>query len=415
MKRIPALPLSIALLAATAGAVAQPALARQSERAELQSTHLISRSVTGGIPDGESSHAVISGDRRDARAIAFQSDATDLVQGDTNGVTDVFVVRRDGVFGNNGDQWFGGKNTLVSRPKRGGKANGPSWAPSIGGSYKNRPKCVAFLSSATNLVPFDTNGKVDAFVVQLNGHNVKRVSLPGNHQAQVDTTDVEVSGNCKRVAFVTGGTVYTRGAARTKRVGTGADPFWSTGLKHDLVYGGPKGIYISKQGVRGGRLLSHGGRNPAYNDIKRHVVAYEKTKNGRTQVYWRCLAGSRDCNHREHKASARKGQLGNGNSTNPVIGNSGYYITYQSEASNLGVNSLRRVGDYNRRPDAYLYTGVRDMTLVQSVMEKAVPVDGGGYNPSMSFYANYITFDTPSPVGAVDGPHQVYMRYLGPV
>jgi hypothetical protein len=414
MKRIPALPLSIALLAATAGVAAQPALA-SSERAELQSTHLISRSLSGGIPNGESSHAVISGDRRDARAIAYQSDATDLVQGDTNGVTDVFVVRRAGVFGNNGDQWFGGQTTRVSRPKRGGQADGPSWAPSIGGGYKNRPKCVAFLSSASNLVPGDTNGKVDAFVAQLNGRNVKRVSLPGNHQASVDTTDVQVGGNCKRTAFVTGGTVYTRGAARTKWIGPGSDPSWSTGLLHDLVYGGPKGVYISRKGQRTGKLIARGGHNPAYNDIKRRVVAYEKTKSGHTQVFWRCLAGSRDCNHREHKASARKGELGNGDSRNPVIGNSGYYITYQSDASNLGVNSLRRVGDFNRAPDAYLYTGVRDMTLVQSVIEKAVPLDGGGYNPSMSFYANYITFDTPTPMGSVGGPHQVYMRYLGPV
>ncbi|MEA2451101.1 MAG: hypothetical protein QOG63_3033 [Thermoleophilaceae bacterium] len=413
MKRNLALPVSIALLAVTAGTFAAPALA--DKRADLQSTRLISRSVDGGMPNGESSHAVISGDRRDARAIAYQSDATDLVGGDTNGVTDIFVVNRGGSYGNNGNEWFGGTTTRVSRPKLGGQANGPSWAPSIGGSYKNRPKCVAFLSSATNLVPGDTNGKVDAFVVQLNGHNVKRVSMPGNHQASVDTTDVEVSGSCKRTAFVTGGTVFTRGAASTKRIGTGADPSWSTGLMHDLVYGGPKGIYLSKKGARSGKLISHGGSNPAYNDIKRHVIAYEKTKNGHTQVYWRCLAGSRDCNRREHKASSRKGALGNGDSRNPVIGNSGYYITYESDASNLGVNSLRRVGDFNRRPDAYLYTGVRDMTLVQSVFEKAVPLDGGGYNPSMSFYANYITFDSPTPMGSVDGPHQVYLRYLGPV
>jgi hypothetical protein len=408
------LPLSILLLTAASAGAAQPALA-SSERAELQSTHLISRSLDGGVPNAESSHAVISGDRRDARAIAYQSDATNIVANDTNGVTDVFVVKRTGVFGNTGDEWFGGKTYRVSRPKHGGQANGPSWAPSIGGAYDKRPKCVAFLSSASNLVPNDTNGKVDAFVASLSGHNVRRVSLPGNHQAQVDTTDVQAAGNCKRVAFVAGGVVYTRGAARTKKIGAGSDPSWSTGRLFDLVYGGPRGVYLSKKGARSGHLIAPGGRNPAYNDITRRVVAYEKPRAGHTQVFWRCLAGSRACNRREHQASGRKGQLGNGNSTNPVIGNSGFYITYQSEATNLGVNSLRRVGDYNRRPDAYLYTGVRDMTLVQSVIEKAVPLEGGGFNPSMSFYANYITFDTPTPLGSVDGPHQVYMRYLGPV
>ena len=55
------------------------------------------------------------------------------------------------------------------------------------------------------------------------------------------------------------------------------------------------------------------------------------------------------------------------------------------------------------------------ITLVQSVFEKAVPLVGGGYNPSMSFYANYILFDSPAPLGAAGGDHQVFMRYLGPL
>jgi hypothetical protein len=98
-----------------------------------------------------------------------------------------------------------------------------------------------------------------------------------------------------------------------------------------------------------------------------------------------------------------------------VIGNSGYYITFQSDADNLGVNALRRPGDENNHPDAYLYTDVRNLTLVQSVFEKAVPLAGGGYNPSMSFYANYILFDSPAPMGSPVGAHQVFMRYLGPL
>jgi hypothetical protein len=52
---------------------------------------------------------------------------------------------------------------------------------------------------------------------------------------------------------------------------------------------------------------------------------------------------------------------------------------------------------------------------VQSVEEKGVPLPGGGTNPSMSYYANYIVFDSPAPLGARDGAHQIYMRYLGPV
>jgi hypothetical protein len=361
------------------------------------------------VPNGPSTHAVISNDRRWARAIAFESEASDLISHDTNGFKDVFVVRRDGIFHNDGSQWFAGRTVRVSRPRGGGQANGPSWAPSIGGAFKKSPRCVAFLSSASNLVGGDTNGKVDAFVVRLNGKGIRRVSLPGGHQSNADTTAVVTSGDCSRVSFVTNSTVYTRKGKRTRKVGYGVDPSYSTGLRNDLVYAGSSGVYLSKGGLRHGRMIAKGGRNPAYNDIKRQVVAYEKFAGGHWQVFYR------DLGRKPHAASARKGELGNGDSTNPVIGNSGYYISFESAATNLGVNALKRADDSNGKIDTYLYTNVRDITLVQSVFEKAVPLDGGGYNPSMSFYANYIVFDSAAPMSRPDAPRQIWMRYLGAV
>src|SRR3954454_4783036 len=396
-----------AVLAATA-AVAVPSSEGSAARESAQNTVLISRAADGGLPNGPSTNAVISNDRRWARAIAYQSEASNLVPGDTNGVSDVFVVRRDGVFGNDGTQWFPGSTVLISRG-RGGPANGPSWAPAIDGSFRARPKCVAFLSAASNLVAGDTNGKVDAFVSKLNGTGLKRVSLPGRRQSGFDSTGVAVSGNCSRIAFATGGSVYVKAGRRIKRAGVGADPSFSTGQRQDLVYSAPRGVYLAKNGTGRPRLVAPGGSNPAYNDIKRRVVAYEKPAGGHMQVFYR------DLGRGERPASALGGQLGNADSHDPVIGNSGYYIAFQSDASNLGVNALKRPGDENRRPDAYLYTNVRDLTLVQSVFEKAVPLAGGGYNPSMSFYANYILFDSPAPLGSASGPHQVFMRYLGPL
>jgi hypothetical protein len=47
------------------------------------------------------------------------------------------------------------------------------------------------------------------------------------------------------------------------------------------------------------------------------------------------------------------------------------------------------------------------------VKEKAVPLPAGGRSPGMNFYNNYVTFDSPAPLGATSGPAQVYMRYLG--
>jgi hypothetical protein len=386
--------------------------AHAADRADLQSTELISRSLDGGIPNGPSTNAVISNDRRWARVIAFESEASDIVAGDVNGTKDVFAVLRGAPMSNNGPVWRPRRTVLASRTVTGEPANGPSFSPAVGGGYKAKPRCVAFLSSASNMVFGDTNGTVDAFVVGLRRLRPKRLTLPGRVQTTADVTGLAVSGDCKRVAFVTNGALYVQRGNRTRRMrapGVAADPSFSTGLRNDLVFAADAGVYLSKKARSRPRLIAPGGRNPAYNDIKRQVVAYEINHGGATQIAFRDLGRS------ERIASHRRGSHGNGDSRDPVIGNSGYYITFESDASNLGVNALARAGDLNRNADSYLYTNVRDITLVQSVEEKAVPLPGGGHNPSMSFYANYITFDSPAPLGGLNGAHQVFMRYLGPV
>src|SRR3954453_16668216 len=89
-------------------AVAAPAQAQE------QTTTLISRAADGGTPNCPSTNGVISGDRRYARIIAFESMATDLVRGDSNGATDVFAVKRRGSINNKGTRWSGGRAILVS-------------------------------------------------------------------------------------------------------------------------------------------------------------------------------------------------------------------------------------------------------------------------------------------------------------
>ncbi len=398
---------ALAATALTAAAIA-PAAAHAGDRD--QTTLLISRAADGGLPNGPSTHPVISNDKRYARAIAFESDASNLVSGDTNGVKDVFAIKRTGKINNKGTAWKGGSNVLISRTAGGAPADGPSYSPAINGAFRKKPTCVAFLSQASNLVGGDTNGKADAFVKKIASGKPRRVSLPGGRQSSSDTTQVAVSGDCKLIAFVNGGDLYVWKGGKVKLIAAGGkDPSFSTGLRNDLVFGGARGVYLSRNGTGRPKLIAPGGRNPAYNDIKRQTVTYETSRGGRSQI------GYRDVGRGEKIISNYKGSAGNSDSRAPVIGNSGYYVTFESEASNLGVNSLRRTGDSNGVADVYLYTDVRDMTLVQSVERKAEPLPGGGNNPSMSFYANYIVFDSPGPLGASNGPHQVYMRYLGPV
>src|SRR3954447_348795 len=153
-----AVPVALSSIAAVVGAGTSAADA-PATAARTQNTKLVSRSVTGGVPNGPSTNGVISNDRRWARVIAFQSDASDIVRGDSNGQTDVFAVKRAGHVNNKGTRWRPGKTILLSRGRGGRPANGSSFSPAVDGAFKVKPKCVAFLSSASNLAGRDTNGR----------------------------------------------------------------------------------------------------------------------------------------------------------------------------------------------------------------------------------------------------------------
>src|SRR5213078_398325 len=85
----------------------------------------------------------------DGRFVAIASNATNLVGGDTNGFTDIFVRDRKT-----------GKTRRVSLSSAGAQGDSGSFEPSISadGGF------VAFTSEATNLVGGDTNGFEDVFV-----------------------------------------------------------------------------------------------------------------------------------------------------------------------------------------------------------------------------------------------------------
>jgi hypothetical protein len=383
------------LIAATAPA---PASSPQLQAARYQTTWLISRDMQGGTPNGPSAHAVISGDKRYARFIAFQSEASDLVKGDGNGVGDIFPVRRGGSFSNDGEPWRPGETKLISKGLGGRDANGPSFAPAVDGNYYVAPKCVAFLSKASNLVHGDTNGLTDAFLWEQG--ELKRISYPGGHQANEDVDAVAVAGDCSRTAFVVGGRLFVRAHGKTRTLydhGDPRNPAFGGGEHGDLVFDSNGTVYLSREAREDPHVVAHG-RNPAFNALRRQVVAYEVRRGGHWQVAYR------DLGHGEHVVSRRGSRLGsrlgNGDSRDPVVTNSGYYIGFESDASNL---------DEARGLQAYLYTDVRKMTQVRSVDDSGDPLAGGGRDPSVSYYANYIVFSS----AAGRGADQIFMRYLG--
>src|SRR4029079_6848863 len=62
---------------------------------------------------------------------------------------------------------------------------------------------VAFDSRASNLVPGDTNGKIDIFVRDRQNATIERVSVASNGvQADGDSDAVAISGDGRYVSFV---------------------------------------------------------------------------------------------------------------------------------------------------------------------------------------------------------------------
>ncbi len=113
-------------------------------------TGLLSRasvSSSGVQAQGFSQSPSISAD---GRFVAFYSNAANLVANDGNGLSDIFLH----------DNQTGITTRVNDLNPVGPEPDGYSTSPSISGDGHH----VAFASNATNLVPGDTNGKTDVFV-----------------------------------------------------------------------------------------------------------------------------------------------------------------------------------------------------------------------------------------------------------
>ncbi len=126
----------------------------------------------------------------DGRYVTFASYASNLVAGDDNDESDVFLKDTQT-----------GTVTRISEDAVGNDANGDSWISSI--SADNR--YVVFYSKASNLVANDTNARYDVFLKDTTTGSVQMVSTdsannPGNNSSFIDYPSV-VSSDGRYVTF----------------------------------------------------------------------------------------------------------------------------------------------------------------------------------------------------------------------
>jgi hypothetical protein len=366
--------------------------------------------------NGSSDHAAFSQDNRDVRIVAFDSLANNLVAGDANGRRDVFVL-----FKQRGAGKMGGRILRVSVGSGGVQANGDSLDPSVDGTTGEVPHCVAFQSTATNLVAGARGG------VYLRDLSRRATSFVGAGSSP------SIDGRCRAVAFESRGWVLLRDLQthRLLRIAPGADPDQETdggGVAYDR--GGQ--VYLQRIArtragalVRAGRpVLVSGARgngassHPAVDDHGDHVVFQSTATNlcdhvcpwfhgglsaGTSYVYLRTL-------RRGHGSKEPRLMIA-GAGENPGISRAGAVGVYQSAGS-----AQTEVYRWHWLP-RYSEIGSQLLTAEPPYRYPTFTFNGPSMNPAISSRGNYIAFTSfgTGLFGEGNGPaiSDLFMRFIG--
>ncbi len=324
----------------------------------------------------------------DGRYVAFMSDAPDLVPGDANGTSDIFV--RD---------VSAGTTTLVSVNSAGtATGNGFSYGPSISADGRY----VAFTSYASDLVPGDTNGFGDVFVRDLLTGTTRLVSAnrAGTASANGFSGNAVISADGSHVAFESSATDLTANIT----FGRG-DVF-----ERDLATGTTTLVSVTPTGTGGNGLsdspvLSADGGTVAFTSYASNLAANDY--NGTSDIFVRRLDSGTTTLVTVNSAGTA---TGNSSSFDPALSANGKVIAYMSLASDLVGN------DTNNTYDVFVYDLKAGTTTLVSV-NQAGTASGNGMSevPSISANGRYVAFDSSASDLApndTNGTNDIFVRDL---
>ena len=272
----------------------------------------------------------------DGRYVAFSSYASNLVDGDTNGWIDVFVHDR-----------VTGITELVSVASDGTQGNNYSALPSI----STEGRYVTFESVASNLVDGDTNGSYDVFVHDRVTGETQRVSVTsdgtqGNGWSYFST----ISADGRYVAFESEATNLVDGDTNGFR-----DVF-----VHDRVTGETQRVSVASDGTQGNghsdwlSSISTDGRYVAFESEATNLVSLD------TNTAWDVFVHDRVAGETERVSIASNGTQGNDGSYWPSISSDGRYVAFTSDTTNLvdgDTNGFRDVFVHDREGIVYSISG----------------------------------------------------------
>jgi Tol biopolymer transport system component len=289
----------------------------------------------------------------------FESGASNLVPGDTNGVTDIFFYDR-----------LSSQCTRVSIASDGTQGNAYSGRPSISADGRY----VAFESDANNLVSGDTNGYRDVFLRDLLTGQTVRVSVASDGtEGNNESSQASISPNGRYVAYesnasnlVSGDTngvtdifVYDRVTGETTRVSVASDGSEANGPSFQPCLNDNDVVFMC-----GADNLVPGDTNGQYDIFVSNLLAGQVTM----------------------VSVASNGIQGNGYSYDPSISGDGRYVSFISAASSLAPR------DYNNMDDVFLHDRFTSQTTMVRVPSDGTQGNGNSYSPSMSSDGRYVSF-----------------------
>jgi hypothetical protein len=350
---VPRLALPIAALAATSGTAASA----------FQETTRVSVDSAGAQANDRSLTSSISSD---GRYVVFESDAHDLVAGDGNSCTDVFVHDRTT-----------GTTERVSVDSWGNEGDQRSNA-CYHQAISDDGMLVVFQSSATNLDPNDTNGCDDVFVHDRASGTTVLVSVDSSGVVgNANSFSAAISGDGRFVVF----TSFASNLVANDSNG------WTDVFVRDLVSGTTERVSVDSAGNQGdgGCLyssVSSDGRFVAFESGSTNLVAGDT--NGSDDVFVR----DRQAGTTERVSVDSSGAQGQGFSMWPSVSADGAFVAFESQATTLVP------GDDNQRMDVFVRDRALGTTTRVSVDSSGAQADGDSVAPMIDPTGRFVAFDS---------------------
>nr|MDT0658355.1 hypothetical protein [Micromonospora sp. DSM 115978] len=340
----------------------------------------VSLTQAGGQGDLESWESVLSGN---GRYVAFTSVATNLVPGDTNGTTDVFVRDR-----------HRGTTERISIGSDGQQSNDQSFDIAISDDGRH----VAFWSHATNLVPDDTNDAYDVFVRDRRHGTTRRVNVNrAGEQSAGGAARPTVSADGRYVAFQSYATDLV-----PNDTNDASDIF-----VHELKTGITSLVSVNQLSEQGDShsedpRLSADGRYVTYWSHARNLVPNDL--NDQVDVF----VHDRRRNTTEIVSVSSDGRQGDRESWAPTISANGRYVAFSSDAASLVPD------DTNLRTDVFVHDRRTGDTGRISVDDAGGQATEGGTSPEISADGGRVAFISQSPdlvPGDTNNQQDVFIRH----